>query len=206
MWLTRAALAHPIAVTLFCVAIALLGWVALASMGRGLLPNIEIPSIAVTANYPGASPREMEQLVVKPIEDALDAVPNIEHVTASSQNGFAQVVAQFRFGVDVRDAQSDVQQAVDGARADMPADLLPPIVVRDDPTQIPVIEYAVSSAVYDRAKLAALLDREILPVLRAAPGVGVVRVGGEWQRAFIVAPQAQRSPRSAAAISTSYAR
>jgi hydrophobic/amphiphilic exporter-1 (mainly G- bacteria), HAE1 family len=189
MWLTRAALAHPIAVTLFYVAIALLGWVALASMGRGLLPNIEIPGIAVTANYPGASPREMEQLVVKPIEDGLDAVPNIERITASSQNGFAQVVAQFRFGVDVREAQSDVQQAVDGARANMPADLLPPIVARDDPTQIPVIEFAVSSAVYDRAKLAALLDREILPVLRAAPGVGVVRVGGEWQRAFIVAPQ-----------------
>ncbi len=155
MWLTRAALAHPIAVTLFYLAIALLGWVALASMGRGLLPNVEIPSIAVTATYPGAAPREMEQLVVKPIEDALDAVPNIERVTASSQNGFAQIVAQFRFGVDVREAQSDVQQAVDAARANMPADLLPPIVVRDDPTQIPVIEFAVSSAVYDRAKLAA---------------------------------------------------
>ncbi len=189
MWLTRAALAHPIAVTLFYLAIALLGWVALASMGRGLLPNVEIPSIAVTATYPGAAPREMEQLVVKPIEDALDAVPNIERVTASSQNGFAQVVAQFRFGVDVREAQSDVQQAVDAARANMPADLLPPLVVRDDPTQIPVIEFAVSSAVYDRAKLAAVLDREILPALRAAPGVGVVRVGGEWQRVFIVAPR-----------------
>jgi hydrophobic/amphiphilic exporter-1 (mainly G- bacteria), HAE1 family len=189
MWLTRAALTHPIAVTLFYVAIALVGWIALASMGRGLLPNVEIPSIAVTAAYPGASPREIEQLVVKPIEDALDTVPNIERVTSSSQSGFAQVVAQFRFGIDVREAQSDVQQALDGARGNMPADLLPPVVVRDDPTQIPVIEFAVSSAVFDRAKLAAALDREILPALRAAPGVGVVRVGGEWQRAFIVTPQ-----------------
>ena len=189
MWLTRAALAHPIAITLFYLAVALVGWIALTSMGRGLLPDIEIPSIAVSATYPGASPREMEQLVVKPIEDALDVVPDVERVAASSQSGFAQVVAQFRFGVDVREAQADVQQAVDNARANMPADLLPPVVARDDPSQIPVIEFAVSSAVYDRARLGAQLDRVILPALRAAPGVGVVRVGGEWQRAFIVAPQ-----------------
>lgn len=188
MWLTRVSLANPIAVTLFYVAVAIVGLVALASMGRGLLPDVEIPSIAVSASYPGASPSEMEHLVVEPIEDALDSVPNVERVNASSQNGFAQIVAQFRFGIDVRAAQSDVQQAIDGARANMPADLLPPIVTRDDPSQIPVIEYAVSSAVYDRARIAVVLDREIVPALRATGGVGTVRVGGEWQRAFFVQP------------------
>jgi len=188
MWLTRACLANPIAVTLFYVAVALVGLVALATMGRGLLPDVEIPSIAISATYPGASPGDMERLVVEPIEDGLDAVPNIQRVNASSQNGFAQVVAQFRFGVDVRAAQSDVQQAIDGARANLPPDLLPPIVTRDDPSQIPVIEYAVSSAVYDRARISSLLDREIVPALRASGGVGTVRIGGDWQRAFFVKP------------------
>ncbi len=189
MWLTRASLAHPVAVTLFYLAIALLGIVSFGMLGRSVLPDIAFPTIAVTASYPGAGPQEMERLVIEPLEDAFDGLAGVDRVSASAQNGFAQITVRFRFGVSLQSAQSDVQQAVDGARVKLPVDLLPAIVARDDPSQRPVIELAVSSAALDMRSLSTLLDRSILPALRTTPGVGVVRSGGEPQRVFTVVPR-----------------
>ena len=189
MWLTRAALRNPVAVTMFYVAIAVVGWMSVSAMGRGVLPPVEFPVISITAAYPGSSPAEIERLVVEPIEDALDAVPNVERVSASAQSGFAQLVVRFKFGSSLQTAQTDVQHAVDGARTNLPTDLLPPLVVRDDPSQIPVAAYAVSSVVLNESERNRIVDRAILPALRATGGVGIVRVVGERARAFIVSPR-----------------
>ncbi len=191
MWLTRASLAHPVAVTLFYLAVALLGFISFGMLGRSVLPDIAFPTISVSASYPGAGPAEMERLVIEPLEDAFDGVASVDRVSASAQNGFAQISVRFSFGVSLQTAQSDVQQAVDAARVKLPADLLPPVVARDDPSQRPVIELAVSSATLDMRALTTLLEREILPALRTTPGVGAVRAGGEPQRVFLVLPRAQ---------------
>ncbi len=191
MWLTRASLTHPVAVTLFYVAVALLGAMSFAMLGRSVLPDIAFPTISVSASYPGGSPQEMERLVIEPLEDAFDALASVDRVSATAQSGFAQVTVRFRFGVSLRSAQSDVQQAVDMARVNLPADLLPPLVTRDDPSQRPVIEFAVSSAALDLRSLTIKLDRSILPALRTTPGVGEVRVDGEPQRIFTIVPRTQ---------------
>jgi HAE1 family hydrophobic/amphiphilic exporter-1 len=190
MWLTRASLAHPVAVTLFYVAISLVGFVSYALLARSVLPDIAFPTIAITASYPGASSEELERLVVEPLEDAMNGVAGVDRVSATAQNGVAQVVVRFRFGTPLQSAQSDVQQAVDAARVKLPDDLLPPVVSRDDPSQRPVIELAVSSAALDMRSLSIALDQTILPALRMAPGVGLVRVAGQPQRAFVVVPNA----------------
>jgi HAE1 family hydrophobic/amphiphilic exporter-1 len=189
MWLTRAALAHPIAITLFYVAVAIVGLAAASGIGRSVLPAIDVASVSISATYPGASPSEMERLVVEPIEDALDSVPNVERVKAAAQSGFMQVVVRFYSGVSMQTAQTDVQHAVDGARVNLPSDLLPPLVVRDDPSQIPIAAFAVSSAVLGESEVNRAVDRTVLPALRATSGVGAVRVAGERARTFLVAPK-----------------
>ncbi len=191
MWLTRASLEHPVAVTLFYLAVAILGAISFALLGRSVLPDVAFPSIVVSSAYPGASPAEMERLVIEPLEDALDGLSGVDRVTASTQSGFAEVTVRFHFGVSLQSAQSDVQEAVDAARVKLPADLLPPLVTRDDASQRPVIELAVSSAALDLRSLTIQLDRTILPALRTTSGVGTVRVDGEPQRTFTVMPRAQ---------------
>jgi HAE1 family hydrophobic/amphiphilic exporter-1 len=189
MWLTRFALRNPIAIVLFYVIVAMVGVVAFARMGRGILPPVSFAVVSVTARYPGAGPSEMERLIVAPIEERLEGVADLERVSSYSQDGIAQIVARFHFGSSLQSDRSRVQQAVDAARATMPADALPPVVSEDDPSQAPVLQAAIGSAILSPRALAALIDRRVAPAVRAAAGVGAVRVSGEATRQFTVVPR-----------------
>ncbi len=190
MLLTRFCLQNPIATTLFYALTTLAGIAGALLMGRSVLPPISVPVVAVSAQYPGAGSAELERLIIEPIEDELAALPDLQHVDASAQNGDAEVVVQFRFGSNIETDQANVQQAIDAARQNMPADLLPPLVSRSDPTQLPVFEEAVSSALVGPGELSDLLAKQILPPLRAVPGVGSVQTSGAQTRQFTIRPRA----------------
>jgi hydrophobic/amphiphilic exporter-1 (mainly G- bacteria), HAE1 family len=187
--LTRFALHNPIAITLFYVLIAILGIVALTRMGRSILPPVSFPVVAIAASYPGAGPREMERLVVEPIEDQLNSIPNLDRVSVSAQDGNTSLLVRFRFGSDLDTDRSNVQQAVDAARPNMPFDLSPPVVQNSDPSQVPILEEAVTSAVLSPRALAELVEDRVAPALRAVPGVGEVRTSGESTRQLTVVPE-----------------
>jgi HAE1 family hydrophobic/amphiphilic exporter-1 len=192
VWLTRFCLNNPIAVTLFYVFVGVAGAIAVLAMGRSILPPVSLPVVTIDAPYPGASSTEIERLIVEPLEDQLNQLPDLDRVSASAQNGTASVVVQFRFASDLDVDRTNVQQAVDAARADMPADLLPPVVSKDDPAQAPVLEESVGSAVVQPGELAELVNRQIAPALRATSGAGTVRVVGTRTRQFTVVPRAGR--------------
>lgn len=189
MWLTRAALAHPIAVTLFYIAIAVAGLVAVFSIGRSVLPPISLPAVSVLATYPSAGAAEMERLVIEPIEDSLDNVAGVDRVSASAQHGVAQIAVRFKYGVSIEKAQNDVQHAVEAARVNFPSDLQPPVVERNDPSIAPVVDLAVSSAVLGRRDLERIVDKQIVPALRGTAGAGSVRAVGTFRRIFLVSPK-----------------
>jgi multidrug efflux pump subunit AcrB len=94
-----------------------------SSLGVNLLPNVAFPVVAVIASYPGASPAEMEKLVVKPIEDQLDGMENLDRLAATAQEGSAVIVARFKLDTDLNYETIDVQRRVDTARVYMPTDL-----------------------------------------------------------------------------------
>ncbi len=188
MWLTRFSLKNSIAVTLFYVCVCLIGVVALLRMGRSILPPVSVPVITVSVPCPGASPDEIERLLIEPIEEQLDALPDLTRVSSSAQNGIGQVVVQFRFGSNIESDRTNVQQAVDAARTNMPADFLPPMVSKDDPTQAPILEEAVSSVIVPPSVLSDILSRKIVPALRATSGVSTVQTSGALSRQFSVRP------------------
>src|ERR1700733_10778529 len=132
MFLTRLCLQNPIATTLFYALATIAGIAGALLMGRSVLPPVSLPVVAVSAPYPGAGSVELERLIIEPIEDQVAALPDMQHVDASAQNGDAEIVMQFRFGSNIETDQLNVQQAVDAARPNMPADLLPPVVSRSD--------------------------------------------------------------------------
>ena len=187
--LTRYCLRNPIPVTLFFVLISLLGLFALARMGRSTLPPVSLPVVTIAANYPGAGATEIERLVVEPIEDELNGLPDLSRLSASGQNGVAEIIVQFRFGSNVDVDRANVQQAVDAARVNLPTDLVPPVVSKDDPTQAPVLDEAISSALISDAELSDLLDHRLEPALRGTAGVGTVLVSGAQTRQFTIRPR-----------------
>src|SRR5271165_3699251 len=192
MWLTRFTLRQPIIATLFFLAVAVFGLIGYASMGENIIPNVSFPIVSVTATYPGASPEEMERLIVKPIEDQIQGLPHLDKVSATAQEGTASINVQFKLGTDVNFAGTDVQHAVDAARLYLPNDLDPPLVEKFDPGAQPVLTEAITSTVLSPVELSNVITNEIVPVLRGVKGVGAVEVGGKYTRQITVQPDLAR--------------
>jgi len=192
MFLTRLCLRNPVAVTLLYAFLAVMGAVAFMRMGRGILPPIAFPIVTVSAPYAGAAAVEMERLVIEPLEDQLGRLTGVERISASAQDGTAQISVRFRFGTNLDVARASVQQAANAAQPNLPPDIIAPVVLGDDVTRAPVLEEAVSSAVLSPADLSVLADRTLAPALRTAPGIGGVRVAGALVRQLHVEPREDR--------------
>ncbi len=188
MWLTRFAISRPVITAMLFIALAVFGTISFFKLGRSQdPPNTAFPVVVVQANYAGASPDEMTKLIVKPIEDQLDGIDDVDQVTATAQESTASVVVQFNLGTDLNLASINVQRAVDAARVFMPNDLDPPYVFKNGSTQ-PLLDLAVSSNELSPTQLADVVDNRLKPVLKAIPNVQTVDVFGEQTREFHVYP------------------
>lgn len=188
MWLTRFAIKNSTIVTLFFLGVALFGLLGYHFMGQNIEPNVQFPIVSVEADYPGASPEEMERLVAKPIEDQLQNVSRVTHIDTTIEDGVAVIIVQFTLGTDVNFAANDVQQAVDAARLYLPADLDPPLVSKFNTAGQPVLIEAVTSSLLTPVQLSTLISNEIIPDLRSIHGVGGASAGGLFQRQITIQP------------------
>jgi hydrophobic/amphiphilic exporter-1 (mainly G- bacteria), HAE1 family len=188
MWLTRFAVRQPTIVTLFFVAIALFGTIGYLSMGKNIIPNVAFPIVTVSASYPGASPAEIERLVIRPIEDQVQSIRHLDKVNATAVDGAATIVVQFKLGTDISSAADDVTQAVNAARSTLPSDLDPPVIEKVDVSAQPILIEAITSRSLKPAQLSNVVVNEIEPALKGVRGVGNVQVAGDYPRQFYVEP------------------
>ncbi len=192
MWLTRFAITRPVIVAMAAIAVAIFGLVSYRSLGVSLFPNVAFPIVVVSASYPGASPAEMEKLVIKPIEDQLDGIDNLDKLSATAQEGTATVVVQFKLDTNLDFAATDVQRRVDTARVNMPADLDPPSVFKNSGTADPILTEALSSKTLSAAALGDLINDRIVPDLKNVAGVVSVDTRGDTPREIYVYPDLGR--------------
>ncbi len=170
------------------IALAIFGLIAFNQIGRSQdPPGTAFPVVVVYSSYPGASPQEMERLVVKPIEDQLDGIDNLDQLNATAQEGTATVVVQFKLGTDLDKAAINVQSAVDTARVYLPTDLDPPEVSKNGASE-PLLDIAVSSKSLSQTELADLVNNRLEPILKGIPNVQTVDVYGAQDREFHVEP------------------
>jgi HAE1 family hydrophobic/amphiphilic exporter-1 len=193
MWLTRFSIQRPIIVAMLFIALAIYGAFSFFQIGRSLNPNVTFPIVLVTANYPGASPAEMERLVIKPIEDQIDGIDNLDQMSATAEEGLAAVVVQFKLDTNLDYAAIDVQRRVDTARVYMPTDLDPPLVDKSAGSQqAPILTLALSSRTMEATALSDLVAQRIVPDIRHVPNVQSVGTSGEVKREFHVFPDPLR--------------
>ncbi len=192
MWLTRFAIARPVITAMVFIGLAVYGLISYFGLGVNLMPNVSFPFVFASASYPGASPTEMEKLVIKPIEDQLDGMPNLDRLTATAQEGTATVLARFRLDTDLDFETVDVQRRVNTARVYMPSDLDPPSVDKFGSASDPIMEEALSSRSLSPAQLSDLISQRIIPDLKALPGVLDVQAAGSTAREIHVYPNQSR--------------
>ena len=201
MWLTRFSIQRPIIVSMLFIALAVYGVLSYTKLGRSENPNVTFPVVVISAGYPGASPQDMERLVIKPIEDQLDGIQNLDRMSAVAQDGRAVVVVQFLLDTNLDFAAIDVQRRVDTARQYMPTDLDPPYVDKSaGDQQSPILELALASKSLSGTELSDLVDQRILPELKHIPDVQSVDSRGQVKREYHVYPDPLRMMSTTATI------
>ncbi|MBV9027452.1 MAG: efflux RND transporter permease subunit, partial [Candidatus Eremiobacteraeota bacterium] len=192
MWLTRFAISRPVITAMVFLALAIFGSIAFMKIGRSSdPPGTDFPIVVVYSAYPGASPQEMERLIVKPIEDQLQGIDNLDQLNATAQEGVATLIVQFKLGTNLDIAAINVQSAVDAARVYLPVDLDPPTVEKNGASQ-PLIDLAVSSNTLSPTQLADFANNRLQPLLKAIPNVQTVDIRGASDREFHVEPIPER--------------
>ena len=165
-------------IVLFMVLMAL-GLFTFAEMPVKRFPNVDIPVIQVQITQPGASPAELETQVTKEVEDAVAGVTGIKHIVSNVVEGASTTTLEFELGVPVDRATSDVKNAIDQIRADLPNSIEEPIVQRIDIAGLPILTYGVTAPAMTPEELSWLVDDTIVRAIQSISGVAqVTRIGG----------------------------
>lgn len=170
---------NPIAAVMLFVLLTVAGFIAYGSMKVQNFPDLDLPTITVTASLPGAAPAQLETDVARKLENAIAPLQGLKHITTKVQDGVVTLTNEFRLEKPVQEALDEVRSAVQGARADLPSDLRDPLVQKLNLAGTPVLAYTIRSSRLDDEALSWKVDNEITRRLLSLRGVGAVnRVGG----------------------------
>ncbi|MFN9012208.1 MAG: efflux RND transporter permease subunit [Pseudomonadota bacterium] len=170
---------NPIPSVMLFVMLTLAGMLAFKQMKVQQFPDIDLPTIVVTAALPGAAPAQMETEVARKIENAVASLQAVKNIYTKVQDGVATVSVEFRLEKPTQEALDDVRAAVSRVRSDLPGDLREPVINKLELAGAPILTYTVASQRLDDEALSWFVDNEVTKAMLAVRGVGAVnRVGG----------------------------
>jgi multidrug efflux pump len=179
---------RPVGTTLLAIGLFLIGIVAYEFLPVASVPNVDFPSIRVSASRPGADPSVMAATVAAPLERRLGEIAGISQITSTSSLGSTSIQLQFAIGRDIDRAARDVEAAINASLADLPSDLPAlPRFRKANPAAAPVFVLALTSKTISTGALYDVADTIIAQRISQVPGVGEVTVSGADQPAVRVA-------------------
>jgi multidrug efflux pump len=179
MNLSRLFIFRPVATTLLTLAVVLAGAIAFRLLPVSPLPQVDYPTISISANLPGASPEIMSATVAGPLERILGQIAGVTEMTSSSSLGSTRVTLQFDLSRDIDGAARDVQAAINAARGQLPSSLPNnPTYRKVNPAETPIIILALTSATLTQGQLYDAASTVLAQRLAQVDGVGQVSIGG----------------------------
>jgi multidrug efflux pump subunit AcrB len=170
---------NPIPAVMLFVLLTFAGFLSFNAMKVQNFPDIDLPTVSVSASLPGAAPGQLETDVARKLENAIATLQGLKHIYTKVQDGVVTITAEFRLEKPVQEAVDDVRSAVSRVRGELPGDLRDPVVTKMDLASQPVLAFTVYSPRMDDEALSWFVDNEISRKLLAVRGVGAVnRVGG----------------------------
>ncbi len=182
MILTKFSLRRQITLLMIYGIIILFSLFSFSQLKIDFFPNITFPIAGVITNYPGVGPEDIENLITRPIEEAVSSVKNIEKVSSQSFKGSSIVTLEFKYGTDMEQAENDIRKNLDYIRDYLPLDAHEPIVFVFDPSMMPISYISISSQYLGPAELRKLSEEKIEPLLERVEGVASVQTMGGLQR------------------------
>lgn len=181
MNISAIAIRRPVFTVMVTLAILVLGLMGFRRLGSDLYPDVSFPAVVVTVPYPGASPAEVENLVIKPIEDAVVSLNGIDRVRAFARDSSGVVFVLFNLGVDISESANEVRERISQVRYKLPPETKEPIIQRFDVAASPVLTYTLRGS-DSLSKLRQYADDVIRPALEQVDGVAAVDVRGGAKR------------------------
>lgn len=201
MNISRFFILRPIATSLLMLAILLSGLLAYRLLPLSALPQVDYPTIQISAFYPGASPEVVASTIVAPLEKQLGQMPSLAQMHSNSTSGAATITLRFELNLPLDVAEQQVQAAMNAANNLLPADLpAPPIYHKVNPADAPIMTIAVTSATLSRPQLQDLVETRLAMKLSQLSGVGLVSIAGNQRPAIRV----QLNPSQVAALGLSF--
>jgi HAE1 family hydrophobic/amphiphilic exporter-1 len=171
------------------------GLFSLARLRLDLYPDISFPMVAVITEYQGAGPREIEDLITRPIEGAVTSVEGAKKVRSTSKQGVSLVQVEFPWGADLKQAEIDVRKYIDFLRGVLPEDARAPLIFALNPSLQPIVFMNVTGP-YPETKLREIAEEKIEPLIERVHGVATVDTAGTGKREIQVRVDPRRLARA----------
>jgi len=175
------AVKRPIMTTLCFVAVVILGLFSLRNLPIDLYPDVETNTLMVMTTYSGASAQDIEQNVTRPLENVLNSVSNLKHITSKSRENISVITLEFEYGEDIDVLTNDVRDKLDMVSSMMPDDAETPIIFKFSSDMIPIIMLSVNAS-ESMPGLYKILDDAVANPLARVSGVGSVSISGAPKR------------------------
>ncbi len=181
MSIPRLAIHRPVTMFMLSAIVILLGGLSVTRLPVDLMPDVTYPSLTVRVGYGGVGPVEIEELIVRPLEQSLAAVPGLEQVNSTASEGSGTVRLNFVWGTDLNEAADEVRTRVDRIRGRLPEDADPPTIFKFDANSQPIVGIGVEGD-FDRVTLREMAEVDLVPRLERVEGVASVTVDGGLRR------------------------
>ena len=155
----------------------LFGGLSFTRLGLDMMPDLEFPMLTVATAYPGAAATDIEQLVTRPIESVVSSIKGIEKITSTSAEGLSTVMVEFAWGTNLDFAGQDIRESISRIRRMLPEDIMDPMVMKFDMSQMPVLMYGVSG-MNSPMELQKYFEDAIVPRIERVEGVASMMVFG----------------------------
>lgn len=178
----RTAITRRISTAIVAFGLAIFGALNLRTLPVDFLPSVKYPLIKLSIAWPGATPEDIDRNLADPIERQVASVDGLDYLTSSALEGLYQLDVNYRYGVDVDVAYQDTLAAFARSQKDLPADIEPPVIIKADPSQLPIVQIAFESDRMSPTQLRTWVDNWLTDRLLAAGGVAAVDVAGGLER------------------------
>ncbi len=182
MFLSNLSIKRPVFATVLMLALLTLGLFSYRRLAIELMPDVELPILTITTEFPGASPEAVEREVTKKIEEAVNPISGVRHVYSTSRESLSSVMVEFQLQVRINEASQEVRAKINAVRRELPEQIKEPVIQKMDIGGMPVVALAVRSGTLTPRDLTTLVDRKVKRRLENIAGVGKVRLVGASRR------------------------
>ncbi|BDF05598.1 efflux RND transporter permease subunit [[Clostridium] hylemonae] len=190
--LSKFSVKRPYTVVVGVVLIIILGIVSFGNMTVDLLPSMNLPYAIVMTTYPGASPEEVETVVTKPVEQTMATVSNIKNVQSVSNENASTVILEFDQTANMDSVTIEMREGLDQISGFWPDEVTNPIIMKLNPSMMPVLITAVSASGEDAAETTRIIEEQVLPEVESVEGVASVSTAGSIEETVQVTVNEQK--------------